>query len=225
MQTGHGAWSHLLFSLTVIAWSSSLYLWVQGTVPAAGLCACLTGVLLTLYFIVQEKGRMFRRRNRADNQNDEELPLSDAMASPEILPGGTVHSTLATGVHIRGDICVSGVFFVGGQVTGDITAPEGTVVVNGGGSVEGNITCQRLEVNGEIRGMCTAGNAEIGATGSVTGGLRYGSLTVHPGGGLCGEISQQAPPSDGAVLPEKLVQRKDTRKTSPAVDSGDDSGQ
>ncbi|EAA9303530.1 polymer-forming cytoskeletal protein [Salmonella enterica] len=154
-------------------------------------------------------------------KNDEKLPLSDAMASPEILPAGQC-------IPPWPQECISGEIFVSrgcGQVTGDITAPEGTVVVSGRGSVEGKITCQRLEVNGEVRGMCTAGNAEIGATGSVTGGLRYGSLTVQPGGGLCGEISQQDPPSDGAELPEKLVQRKDIRKTSPAVDSGDDSGQ
>ncbi|ENU2135219.1 hypothetical protein ACE60T_005646 [Salmonella enterica] len=53
--------------------------------------------------------------------NDEKLPLSDAMASPEILPAGQC-------IPPWPQECISGEIFVSrgcGQVTGDITAPEG----------------------------------------------------------------------------------------------------
>lgn len=221
MRTLPGAWSPLLFFLTVMTWSSSLYLWVQGALPAACLGACLTGVSLTLYVVVQEKDRMFRRKNNTEAQEDKGLPAPDVPHAQEVLPAGTAHSSLATGVHIRGDIVATGLFCVCGQVTGDIAAPEGSVVVSDGGSVEGNITCLRLEVHGEVRGVCTTGHAEIGATGSVTGGLRYGSLTVHPGGGLCGDISQQAPSSSGTQYPGKPLLQKVVRNPASAV-TGED---
>lgn len=200
-----------------MTWSSSLYLWVQGAVPAACLGACLTGVSLTLYVVVQEKDRMFRRKNKTEAQEDEVLSAQEVPHAQEVLPVGTSHSTLAAGMHIRGDIVATGLFCVCGQVTGDIAAPEGTVVVSDEGCVEGNITCLRLEVHGEVRGVCTTGHAEIGATGSVTGGLRYGSLTVHPGGGLCGDISQQVPSSSGAQHPGKPLLQKVVRNPLSTV--------
>ena len=164
---------------------------------------------------------MFRRKNNTEAQEDKGLPAPDVPHAQEVLPAGTAHSSLATGVHIRGDIVATGLFCVCGQVTGDIAAPEGSVVVSDGGAVEGNITCLRLEVHGEVRGVCTTGHAEIGATGSVTGGLRYGSLTVHPGGGLCGDISQQAPSSSGTQYPGKPLLQKVVRNPASAV-TGED---
>lgn len=164
---------------------------------------------------------MFRRKNSAENQSDEVLPEPDTSRTPALLRAEMAHSTLATGVHIRGDISATGLFCVCGQITGDILAPEGTVVVSDGGRVEGNITCLRLEVNGEVRGVCTTGHAEIGATGSVTGGLCYGSLTVHPGGGLCGDISQQEHPAPGLSYPGKALPQKTVRSSSSVVSPED----
>ncbi|MBC6501826.1 polymer-forming cytoskeletal protein [Citrobacter freundii] len=185
--------THLLFYLLITVWGGSLLLWFRDALRQAILGGCLVLALLTLYLIIQGNRCMFKRKHTPAGQPAGTPSLRAAPADG--LPEGGEHSTVAAGVHIRGDISATGIFCVCGRVTGNISVPEGTVRVIHGGRVEGDVSCLTLEVHGEVKGGCITGHAEIGTTGLVAGGLHYGSLTVHPGGGLCGDIRQQELPA------------------------------
>lgn len=103
---------------------------------------------------------------------------------------GTAVSCVAQGVCITGDIVAGGQLHISGEVRGGITSLTGAVTVMPGGVVDGDITCLQLDVHGSVRGRCEAREVLVGETGSISGGLIYHALSVHPGALLCGDIRQ-----------------------------------
>ena len=86
----------------------------------------------------------------------------------------------------RGDIDVHG------YVTGAVTAER--LTVHRGGRVYGTVRAGSAEVNGELQGTVAVRNLiSIGATGSVAGDVRYGQLSLAPGGDLSA-VLRNVPP-------------------------------
>lgn len=99
---------------------------------------------------------------------------------------------IASDTSVRGDVHFSGRLYVSGAVTGNITADEGvagTVFVDEGGSVEGDIQAAHIIVAGRVEGNVVAGERlEISVTGRVRGDASYKRLGVELGGVVNGRI-------------------------------------
>ncbi len=79
-----------------------------------------------------------------------------------------------------------------GYVDGDVIAES--VVVHQGGQVFGSIRAGEAEVLGTVQGNVTVKNLiAIRSTGSVTGNVRYGRITLETGGNLSAEVRNVPP--------------------------------
>ena len=119
------------------------------------------------------RGRMNMKKNRADSKDK-----------------GATH--IASGTSVRGDVDFSGRLYVSGAVTGNLTADEGvagTVFVDEGGSVEGDIRAAHVVIAGRVEGNVLAReHLEVAVTGRVTGDASYKQLGVELGGVVNGRI-------------------------------------
>lgn len=99
---------------------------------------------------------------------------------------------IASDTSVRGDIHFSGRLYVSGAVTGNITADEGvagTLFVDEGGSVEGDIQAGHVIIAGRVEGNVLAReHLEIAVTGRVAGDASYRQLGVELGGVVNGRI-------------------------------------
>ena len=99
---------------------------------------------------------------------------------------------IASGTSVHGDVRFSGRLYVSGAVTGNITADEevaGTLFVDAGGSVEGDIHAAHVVIAGRVEGNVVAPeHLEIAATGRIVGDASYKQLGVEMGGVVNGRI-------------------------------------
>lgn len=120
-----------------------------------------------------QDGRTNMKKNRADSK-DRNATL------------------IASGTSVRGDVHFSGRLYVSGAVTGNITADEGvagTLFVDEGGSVEGDIHAAHVVIAGRVEGNVLAReHLEVAGTGRVLGDASYKQLGVELGGVVNGRI-------------------------------------
>lgn len=99
---------------------------------------------------------------------------------------------IASGTSVHGDVHFSGRLYVSGAVKGNITADEGvagTLFVDEGGSVEGDIHAAHMVIAGRVEGNVLARERlEIAATGRIVGDASYKQLGVEMGGVVNGRI-------------------------------------
>lgn len=99
---------------------------------------------------------------------------------------------IAADTSVRGDVQFTGRLYVSGAVTGKITTDEdvaGTLFVDEGGSVEGDIQAAHVVIAGRVEGNVLAReHLEIAVTGRVTGDVPYKQLGVELGGVVSGRI-------------------------------------
>ena len=95
-----------------------------------------------------------------------------------------VNTVIGTDVRIRnGEISGDGDMVIAGKVDGNIII-TGSLVIEGTGSVNGDITASTVFVSGTVEGNINAGfsKIEIYSTGSVFGDMACSSLQVEDGG-------------------------------------------
>lgn len=93
----------------------------------------------------------------------------------------TYDGMLSTGTRFKGDLNGTGNYVIKGEFVGDCEL-DGVLLVDDGGSWEGNISARVVVVNGTVRGAITAREQiEIGESGSVTGDLRCQSIAIASG--------------------------------------------
>ena len=95
-----------------------------------------------------------------------------------------VNTVIGTDVRIsNGEVSGDGDMVIAGKVDGNIII-SGSVVVEGTGSVNGDITASTVFVSGMVKGCINAGlsNIEIYSTGSVFGDIVCSALRVEDGG-------------------------------------------
>lgn len=105
---------------------------------------------------------------------------------------------------IQGDLKSRGDIDVHGFVTGSVTAER--LIVHRGGRVYGNVRAASAEVNGTLQGTVAVRNLiSIGSSGTVNGDVRYGQLSLAPGGELSAEVRNVPPELTGDL---KVVVRR-----------------
>lgn len=93
---------------------------------------------------------------------------------------------ISEGTKIKGDIIANGDIRIDGELTGNISA-QGRLVVGTKGKIEGEITCNNIEVSGYINGKVKASELlNMKSTSTIDGDIAAGKLSVEPGSKFTG---------------------------------------
>ena len=124
---------------------------------------------------------------------------------------------------IQGELRSGGDIDVLGFVTGSISAAK--LTVHEGGKVHGSVRAESAQINGLLQGTIAVRNLiDIGATGSVSGDVRYGRLAMAPGAELSADMLN-VPPEIGGDLNLAVRRGRSVRVTTEDLQAIDpDSG-
>lgn len=120
-------------------------------------------------------------------------------------------STLSAGVKYEGNISGPGELQVDGSLKGDIRVVR--VVIGEGGSVEGTVHADHLEVRGRVSGAIVAKQVKLFATSRVEGDITQEQLSVEQGAWFQGRCTQAKRDTPGASM---LDAPPPAEKPSPA---------
>lgn len=131
-------------------------------------------------------------------------PIDDKSLSNEIMdtikeikPNSAL--IIGEGASINGTIKESNEISIQGSVEGDIECKD--LMVGKSGTVNGKIKTDSLSVEGKIEGeLIVNGLLKLMSNGIVSGKISYGSLQIHEGGKLMGELDYK----DKNVLQEEF---------------------
>jgi len=114
-------------------------------------------------------------------------PLSNEIMDTikEIKPNSAL--IIGEGATINGTIKENNEISIQGSVEGDIECKD--LMVGKSGILKGKIKTDSLSVEGNIEGELTVkGLLKLMSSGTVSGKISYGSLQIHEGGKLMGEL-------------------------------------
>lgn len=92
---------------------------------------------------------------------------------------------IAQGTRFTGEASIVGDALVGGEVFGKINS-KGTITVEGGGLLEGEVRCKELKVAGIFKGKLSCDKLLITVTGTVEGEVASKSMEIIEGGQFIG---------------------------------------
>ena len=113
-------------------------------------------------------------------------------------------STLSAGVKYEGNISGAGELQVDGSLKGDIRVVR--VTIGEGGSVEGTVHADVLEVRGRVSGAIVAKQVKLFATARIEGDITQEQLSIEQGAWFQGRCTQAKRDTPGASMldaPEK----------------------
>ena len=114
-------------------------------------------------------------------------PLSNEIMDTikEIKPNSAL--IIGEGATINGTIKENNEISIQGSVEGDIECKD--LMVGKSGTLKGKIKTDSLSVEGNIEGeLSVKGLLKLMSNGTVSGKITYGSLQIHEGGKLIGEL-------------------------------------
>lgn len=131
-------------------------------------------------------------------------PTDDKLLSNEIMDTikeikSNSSLIIGEGATINGTIKENNEISIQGSVEGDIECKD--LMVGKSGTLKGKIKADSLSVEGNIEGELTVkGPLKLMSSGTVSGKITYGSLQIHEGGRLMGELDYK----DKNVLQEEF---------------------
>ena len=132
-----------------------------------------------------------------DSFEDKILPQNSIETIKEIKPNSAL--IIGEGANINGTIKENNEISIQGSVEGDIECKD--LVVGKSGTLKGKIKTDSLSVEGSVDGeLVVKGLLKLLSNGSVSGKITYGSLQIHEGGKLMGELDYK----DKEVLQEEF---------------------
>lgn len=104
-----------------------------------------------------------------------------------------VAAWIGASIVIKGDLISSENLTIAGQVEGDVTVKEHSLVIAPQGAVRGNIHAGAVVVQGKVIGNITsAGRVDVGETGTVDGEITAPRMAVSEGASLNGRVRVSA---------------------------------
>ncbi len=95
--------------------------------------------------------------------------------------GLSQQNTIAQGTIIEGDLKSEGDFRIEGVINGTLIT-NGKVVIGTTGLVEGSLSCNNADIEGEIKGkLVVLETLSLRASANVYGDVQTGKLAVEPG--------------------------------------------
>ena len=131
------------------------------------------------------------------------LPTAAAPRAPEparTAPRSSNLSTLSAGVKYEGNISGAGELQVDGSLKGDVRVSR--VVIGEGGSVEGTVHADVLDVRGRVSGAIVAKQVKLYATARVEGDITQEQLAIDQGAWFQGRCNQAKRDTPGAAMLE-----------------------
>ena len=105
-----------------------------------------------------------------------------------------VAAWIGASIVIKGDLISSEDLTIAGQVEGDVTVREHSLVIAPQARIRGNVIARAVVVNGKVLGTITsAGRVEVGETGSVEGEISAARIAVTEGAALRGTLRMATP--------------------------------
>ena len=106
---------------------------------------------------------------------------------------------IGEGANINGTIKENNEISIQGTVEGDVECKD--LMVGKSGILKGKINTDSLSVEGNIEGeLIVTGLLKLMSSGTVSGKVSYGSIQIHEGGKLMGELNYK----DKKVLQEEF---------------------
>ena len=103
-----------------------------------------------------------------------------------------IKSLIAEGSHIAGNIRFTDGLRIDGEVSGDISAPEGQtslLVVSESARVMGSVTADHIIINGSVKGPVSARHMlELQPKARIEGDVQYTALEMHQGALITGQL-------------------------------------
>jgi len=127
-------------------------------------------------------------------------------ARPAAASRSTSLSTLSAGVKYEGNISGAGELQVDGSLKGDIRVVR--VTIGEGGSVEGTVHADVLDVRGRVSGAIVAKQVKLFATARIEGDITQEQLSIEQGAWFQGRCTQAKRDTPGASMldaPEKTA--------------------
>lgn len=134
-------------------------------------------------------------------------PASRAQEPSRPAPRSSNLSTLSAGVKYEGNISGAGELQVDGSLKGDVRVSR--VVIGEGGSVEGTVHADVLDVRGRISGAIVAKQVKLYATARVEGDITQEQLAIDQGAWFQGRCNQAKRDTPGAAMLEAPAPKAD----------------
>jgi cytoskeletal protein CcmA (bactofilin family) len=104
-------------------------------------------------------------------------------------PVDTSINRIVEGTSIKGDIRCESNIRIDGVFVGDLIT-KGRLVVGPNGKIEGNVTCQNAELEGQIKGKIQVQQLlTLKSTAKVEGDMVTDKLAIEPGANFTGSCS------------------------------------
>ena len=145
-------------------------------------------------------------------------PRAPEPPRPAAASRSTSLSTLSAGVKYEGNISGAGDLQIEGSLKGDVRVAR--VTIGEGGSVEGTVHADVLDVRGRVTGGIVAKQVRLYATSRVEGDITQEQLSVEQGAWFQGRCNQAKRDTPGASMlepppaPEKAKPEKAEAKTA-----------
>ena len=114
-------------------------------------------------------------------------------------PQSQIHTLLATGLRIEGNLSFAGGLRIEGEVVGDVLAvgdSNNTIMVSKSGRITGAVRSQFVILNGQVCGsLHSTQSVEVLENGQIIGDIvDCKSVEVHAGGIIAGSLTRTASP-------------------------------
>lgn len=136
------------------------------------------------------------------DSDDNAQPRRVERVGGKVVEERRVAAWIGASIVVKGNLTSSEDLTIAGQVEGNVTVREHTLVIAPRGRVRGDIIARTVAVHGEVTGTITADRkVEIGATGSVEGDIKSPRMVVDEGAVLHGRIGITSPASPASPTP------------------------
>lgn len=151
-------------------------------------------------------------------------PAPDTSARPATARGPRATSLIAADMTLEGNISGGGEIQIDGTVKGDVRVEH--VTVGDGGTVDGGIYAEAVEIRGKVAGSITAKQVRLYGACHVDGDITHEQLAMETGAFFQGRslrLQRPAQPQVSAPKPEPIVTPRDngggalSAKTAPTA--------
>ena len=133
-------------------------------------------------------------------------PRAPEPPRPAAAPRSSSLSTLSAGVKYEGNISGAGDLQIEGSLKGDVRVAR--VTIGEGGSVEGTVHADVLDVRSRVTGAIVAKQVRLYATSRVEGDITQEQLSVEQGAWFQGRCNQAKRDTPGASMLEPPADKK-----------------
>ncbi|WP_417704255.1 bactofilin family protein [Rheinheimera aquimaris] len=130
----------------------------------------------------------------------------------------TVATVIAQGCSVNGNVRLSGDIQVDGYIEGKIVCDR-SLIISASGRIKGEVTADKVIINGLFDGECYANSVEILPQGKAHGVIHCDDLSIERGGSFLGKT---LPTSSDQVI--SLPKNEVDTKTNPSLENKAEKG-